>query len=351
MNKEPRLSRTDRIMLAKRLAYLTRAGIPLMESVHMLEADSSANTTAILRSIGADLENGSPLARALARFPRTFSGFEVAIVRMGEASGMLSSNLEYLAEELRKADMLRKKLLGSLAYPAVIAIATLLITGFLTLYLFPRIMPVFLSLRIELPITTRAVIALSSFLMHWGVWLALAFAGMVLALTIGIRRNTGVRMRCASLALATPLIGPLLKSYHLATALRTLGRLLGSGMPLSEAAALTARAVQHPLYQRAYENLESVIARGERISQSLGRTPTLFPAIVVQMIAVGERSGTLSDTLLYLAELYETEVDDRTRILSTLMEPALMILMGIVVGFIAVSIIAPIYGITDHLHA
>jgi type IV pilus assembly protein PilC len=143
----------------------------------------------------------------------------------------------------------------------------------------------------------------------------------------------------------------MLRSYNLANGARTLGLLLKSGVPFSEALAVTAETTKNRLYRDAYSEMREVVVRGEKISVYLASKKKLFPDMMTHMIAVGERSGTLSETLVYLSEMYDAEVDDFTRNLSTLIEPALMIVMGVVVGFIAISIITPIYGITQNLQS
>ena len=345
-----RLPETERLFLIKRLAQLLRASIPLSESISLLKEHSSKKAQAILSLITDDIHQGLSLAHAFRRFPRNFSPFEIQVVHIGESSGTLALSLTYLAEELTKQRTLRRSVLGSLLYPALITSTTFLITGFLMVYLFPRILPVFVSLHIQLPLTTRIMIAVSTFLLTWG-WLVLLLIALgSVGLIAWYRFDAGFRYRFAIVVLYVPLIGTLLRDYHLATSVRMLGILLSHGVPLLEALPLTTNASSHLVYRRAYGELLEHILAGERIAPSLTLTPHLFPPLVVQLIEVGERSGTLAETLLYTASLYESDIQETTRTLSTLIEPALMTVMGLLVGFIAVSIITPIYGITQHLH-
>ena len=345
-----RLSETEKLFFIKRLAQLVHAGIPLLESVTMLSKHAAPRSQNVSREIATDLEQGLSLARALERFPHLFKSFEISVVTIGESSGTLATSLTYLAEELAKRRTLRRSVLGSLLYPALITFATLSITGFLMLYLFPRIMPVFLSLHIPLPLTTRIMIATSSFLLAWGWALGLFFILLVLCAMAWYRTDERFRNAYATGVLRVPLIGTLLRDYHLATSIRTLGILLSHGVSLAEAVPLTARASSHHQYRRAYDAVMERVVAGERIAESLAQHPRLFPLVLIQLVEVGERSGTLAETLLYSAHLYETDIEETTRTLGTLIEPALMIMMGLLVGFIAVSIITPIYGITQHLH-
>jgi type II secretory pathway component PulF len=317
----------------------------------MLEAQSSGPLKHVLEVIGERISEGKELARALETFPKSFSPFAIGVVRIGEVSGTLPYTLRHLAVELERRDVLYRKLAGSLLYPALIAVATISITGFLLMYLFPRIMPIFVSLRIPLPFTTRIVLSLSSFLIHYG-WLVLLF--VLVATGIGLYvypRHAQLRMRTHRFLLLAPVLGTLIRSYENATALRTIALLLSTGTTLDRALALLSETISHPLYRAAYQDLAARVERGGSIREGFSAHPTLFPVLIPQMATVGERTGSLDTSLEELAKLYETELDELSRTLALLVEPALMIVMGFVIGFIAVSIIAPVYGITQHLHA
>ena len=344
------VSETEKLFFIKRLSQLVGSGIPLLESVMMLSTHSTRRTQELGSHVAVSLEQGLSLSRALERFPDVFGNFEISVVRIGEYSGTLATSLAYLAEELARQRTLRRSILGSLLYPGLITIATLCITGFLMLYLFPRIMPVFLSLHVPLPLTTRIMIASTTFLLTWGWLVLLLLVLIVLGAVVWHRKDERFRHGYAACTLRLPLIGTLLRDYHLATSIRMLGVLLSHGVSLMEAVPLTTNASTHHLYRRAYGELMEHVTAGERIALSLARHPYLFPLTLVQLIDVGERSGTLAETLLYSAQLYESDIAETTRTLSTLIEPALMTMMGLLVGFVAISIITPIYGITQHLH-
>ncbi|MDB5189567.1 MAG: ral secretion pathway protein [Parcubacteria group bacterium] len=346
-----RLSMKEHMFLIQRLSFLLGAGIPLHAALSMLrEQGGSARLTRVLEELTSEIANGRALARGMTHFPHVFGEFEINMVRIGESSGTLARNLSCLALELKKRANLRARVVGAFIYPAVIALATLAITGFLMLYLFPRIMPIFLSLHMKLPLTTRVVIALSGFLMHWGIVLLVLAALSVVATSYLLHQSARARALRDKTALRMPVMGALLRQYYLADATRTLGLLLQSGVPITTALSLTADTTRHSVYKSAYQELAHAVERGERISVPAARYPQLFPAVFVQMLAVGETSGTLIETCGYLSELHENDVEEFTKNLSSLVEPALMIVMGLIVGFIAISIISPIYGITQNLH-
>ena len=236
-----------------------------------------------------------------------------------------------------------------MVYPIFITIATLIVTTVLTVYIFPKIMPIFESLHVPLPWSTLALIAVSDYLRHWGLWTLLGLILLGIVYIVLRVYRTDFRYRTDQLLFKLPFAGPIAKSYNLANFCRTMGLMLRSGLQIAVAMEITAETTTNLVYERSFTRIAECIRRGEPMSKQLAREPKLFPPIMTHMIAVGEKTGTLSTTLTYLAEMYEAEVDDQTKNLSSSIEPALMIVMGLLVGLIAVSVITPIYGITQHL--
>ncbi len=346
----PRLSLKDQAHLFKRLAFLTNASVTLTEGLHMLRDQATGASAKILTSLAHDIAGGQSLARACGKFPRAFSPFSLSILTVGEASGTLSQNLGYLASELTKKQALRRKIVSAFVYPTVILTATLAIVSFLVLYLFPKITPIFNSLHVDLPLTTKIVMATSIFLQHWGLVVVGCVALVVVGTFIAVRQSSTLHMWFDRALLRVPLIGRIMRLYNVSNASRTLGVLLHSGLELSLALPILSKTVSNSVYRRHCFELSRTVERGERMSVYLQKHPKYFPEIMCHMVAVGERSGSLPQSLLYLCDLYDAEVEDFTKNLATLLEPALMICMGLLVGFIAVSIITPIYGITQNLH-
>lgn len=349
--REARFSLQDQIFFAKRLSFLMNAGVTTVEGLGILRDQMTSKTKSrLVGQILSDVANGQSLAKSFGKFPKAFGDFMIHIVKIGESSGTLSQNLEYLSEELKKKLVLRRKIVSAFIYPALIVVATFGITAFLMLYLFPKIMPVFVSLHAELPFTTRVVMSASIFFQHWGLYVLVAVALGILGLTTLVGQSASLHLALDHLVLRLPIIGMIVRYYNIANMSRTLGLLLKSGVKLSEALPIISDTTKNLAYKRECLSLADVVNRGERISVHLHKRPYLFPAIFAHMVAVGEKSGTLSKTLSYLSEMYESEVEDFTKNLSTLIEPALMIFMGVLVGFVAVSIITPIYGLTQSLH-
>lgn len=341
----------DQTFFAKRLSFLLRSGVPLLESLMMIrEQTHTKSHITIVDSLISDVSNGQFLSTSLDRSGRLFGTFAINIIRIGETTGILSENLDYLVEELKKKQALRRKVIGAFIYPAIVTLATLGITTFLVVYLFPKIMPVFTSLHVKLPLTTRAVIWISSFLRKDGIFLGAAIVVVFMALLITIQKNVRLQFFIDRQTLRTPIIGTVIQYYNLANSNRTLSLLLRSGVTLSEALQITSDTSGSMVYKKEFQLLMEAVNRGEKLSSHLQKNRILFPDILTQIIGVGEKSGDLQNSLLYLAQYYENEVDDFTKNLSNMVEPILMVCMGILVGFIAISIITPIYGITQNLH-
>jgi type II secretory pathway component PulF len=346
-----RLSIKDQTFFIKRLSFLIKAGIPVTESLHMIREQTSAKRySKILDTIIEDVSNGQFLSSSLSKFKGMFGEFAINIVHVGETSGILSQNLEYLADELKKKQMLRQKVIGAFIYPAVVTLATLGITSFLMIYLFPKITPVFSSLHMTLPISTRIVIFISNSLINYGWYIISVIIILTAAFWIILKKSKIFHYYFDKYVLKIPILGRIMQGYNLANATRTMGLLLKSSITISEALPIVSKTTSNLVYKKEFQSMVLVVNKGERISAYLKKKGNLFPEVLSQIIAVGERSGNLSNSFIYLSELYEGEVDDFTKNLSSMIEPVLMVFMGILVGFIAISIITPIYSITQNLH-
>lgn len=349
---KPRLSAKEQMFLVKRLSFLIHADVGLLESLEMIRAQTrKVSQQKILDSLIKQVSAGISLSASMATFGDMFGEFAMNIIRVGEMSGILAENLEYLADELKKKQNLKRKMIGAFIYPAVVTIATLGITAFLMIYLFPKIMPVFASLHTKLPVSTRMVIAASFDFQHYGLWIVLAILIFIFSYFILRKKVLKFRLLTDQFLLKIPIIGTAVQYYNLANFTRTVGLLLKSGLTLSESLPVATQVTENLAYRREFRQLARIVNRGGSLSEQLRNKRRLFPDIVVQITSVGERSGNLSHSFIYLSQLYEGEMEEFTKNLGTIVEPVLMIVMGVIVGFIAVSIITPIYGITQSLHA
>ena len=349
MNIFLRVPIQEKILFAKNLAVMTKAGMPILDCIRLLTKQTKSKSMAkILGHLTKDIANGQFLSTSLEQFRNIFGDFMINIIRVGEASGILYENLNYLAEELNKKQALRRKVLSALIYPIIIVLATAAITGLLTLYVFPKILPIFKSLRVNLPVSTKILIAVSEFLFAYGLYVAI---GIVIAI-IGVwllTRIKIVRFLIQIFILRLPFVGDVTQNYNIANFCRTLGLLLKSDIKVVEALNITSETLTNLVYRKELKLMAQEIAKGEEISKRLNKNTHLFPAMLSQLVVIGETTGNLSETLLYLSEFYETKVEEATKNLSTILEPLMMLVMGAIVAFIAISIITPIYEVSQGL--
>jgi type IV pilus assembly protein PilC len=344
------MSTHEKELFVKRLSFLLKAGIPILKSLTMIEEQTRSNRQKkIISFLAQDVSSGQSIAVALSRFKNVFGSFIINVVRVGENTGFLHQNLNYLSEELKKRRLLKRKVIGSLLYPMIIAIATIGMTTFLIIFIFPKIMPILKSMNVQLPVTTKILISLSDFMINDGLYFLLGLIIFILT-AIFISKLPRVRFLIDNFVPLTPLVGSIFQNYFLANICRTLGLLLKSNVTLIDALKITAETTSNLVYKKIIEKIAESVLKGENFSNQFKPYHRFFPVLIPQMIAVGEATGSLSGTLLYLAEFYESEVDEMTKNLSNTIEPLLMISMGVIVGFVVISIITPIYGITQNLN-
>lgn len=339
----------EQSLFAKRLSFLIKAGSPIIESLGMLKNYRSKAKIWIFEEIISGVANGQYLSKSMEKFRYIFGDFAINMIRVGESIGALDQNLNYLAEELKKKRELRSKIITSLVYPIFIIFATLGIVLLLLVFVLPKVLPVFTSLKIELPLATRIIIGASAFAIKYGGYILLAGALLAVAFYFLNKKNEKIRYKTHQIILKIPLVGKMTQSYQLTNFCRTFGLLAKSGLAMYEVMTIIAASTPNLVYKKEFEKLAENVSMGRKIHSQLAKNPKLFPEIIIQMIATGEASGNLSETLIYLSEMYENEFDDLTKNLSSALEPVLMITMGLIVGFIAISIITPIYEITQHL--
>jgi len=343
------LSLHDQILFVRRLAILLKAGVPIFESLRMMKKHMSSRSALILvDELTVGVERGQFLHVSLEKHRRHLGDFALNIIRIGEISGMLPENLSYLADELEKKRRLHNKVRGALVYPAIIVVATIGIVIMLTVYIFPKVLPILRGFKGELPFTTRTLIFVSDLLTNQGFLIAGVLLGVAVALAL-LSRIRKVRFFLDWSILKIPILGNLFQYYHIVNFCRTLGLLLKSDVRIMEASLITAETSTNFVYRKSLTELAETVKKGGKMSLYLEGREHLYPPMVSQMITVGEVSGKLSDSLLYLADIYENEIDELTKNLSSTIEPLLMVVMGLIVGFVAISIITPIYQLTQNL--
>ncbi len=345
------ISKIEKISLTKHLAVMIRSGITINESlINLADSSKSANTKKVLLSIGQSINNGSTFNGALDKYPKIFDDFYRGIIKVGEATGRLDSSLTYLSEQLSQEYSLEKKVKGALMYPGLVLTATLGLGAFISLYILPQLVDFFSAFESELPASTVFLLKTAVFMKSYGVIVFSSIFAFIL-LVIFLITLPSVKPIWHRFILRLPLFGNLLKERELSRFSRNLGTLIKSGLPVFEALEITARSQTNLAYRSSIEKLSSSLEKGHNLADTLKNTTSnfLFPRLVADMIAVGEKTGTIDESLLYVSQFYEEDIEETARSLTTILEPAILVVIGLVVAFMALAIISPIYQLTGAL--
>lgn len=337
-----------KVTFAKHMSLMIRAGLPLDEAVRVLSDQAQGRFRRVLRAVLKDIEAGRPLSDAFEEHPSVFSELFTATIRAGESSGTLESSLNDLAEQMTKSYELQRKIRGAMIYPVLVVVAAGGIGVGLSLFVLPRVMQLFESITVELPFATRMLLGFSRFLVDYSLLFFPALAG-ALVLLYQFLRWKPIRPFSHAVLLKLPIFGPMAQQFNLALFARTMGTLLKSGIAIGEAFQVTATTLRNVRYRKALLRVREGTETGAPASAVLEEFPKLFPSVSTRMIAVGERTGKLEETFTYLAVFYEDEVDVMTKNLSTILEPVLLIVIGLSVAFVAIAVISPIYNFIGNI--
>ena len=337
------VSRGDVAQMTRQLSALLRAGLPLLQALQLLaRSQTHSGVIDLLERLHADLENGMTLAAALRRQGAVFGTLYIALIEAGEASGRLDVLLERLAVHLDKSAALARRVRTALFYPAVVLAVALGVLAVIMVVVVPTFETVFASFGADLPWATQQLIALSRWSTQWGpAVLALALAGAVLVQRSWRRRARWVQGLDDAL-LGLPLWGPVLRQAAVALWARTLATLLAAGLPLTEALHWVRGACGHRAYAQATMRVRDQVARGTSLRLAMARE-SLFSPLLQQMAAIGEESGTLEELLQRAADFEETQLDERIAYWSGLLEPATVVLLGLLIGAVVLALYLPIF--------
>jgi type II secretory pathway component PulF len=343
-----RIRMTDRILLVRRLSLYLRAGIPIIEALDLIHDDAHGNQRQFLYIVRNDVRHGASLSYSLRQFPRVYKPFHIQMIAMGETSGTLSDSLRHVAELLTKRAQLSRSLISAFIYPVLIGVGTLLLSGLLIGYVFPKLTPLFRGLHTTLPFTTRVLISISWVLQHKYLEILILSVLTILATRYSFRLRH-VRNIFDQSMFRLPLIGPLTKAYFLAHIFHSLSLLLRSGVRLDASLSLIRKSISNKRYSESLLVVEEKIMTGIKMTETLRTFPDLYPLTAIQLIAAGEMTGTLSESAHSVSELYEEALREHLQTVTILIEPALMLSMGFIVGFVALAIISPMYALTQNL--
>jgi type IV pilus assembly protein PilC len=333
----------DIALFARQLATMLNAGIPMVQSFEIIGVgnDKPAVQKLVL-SIKSDIETGNSLHQALAKHPIYFDDLFVNLVEAGEHAGALETVLEKIATYKEKTEALKKKIKKALFYPAAVLAVAIIVTVILLLFVIPQFESLFKGFGADLPAFTQFVVNMSRWMQSSGWMLLIIVAGVVIGFGYFYKRSRPLRQFIDKLSLQVPVIGPILKKSAIARYARTLATMFGAGVPLVEAMKSVAGATGNIIYQDAVLRMRDEIATGMRMQRAMENTG-LFPNMVVQMIAVGEESGSLDEMASKVADFYEADVDAAVDALSSLLEPMIMVILGVLVGGMVVAMYLPIF--------
>lgn len=341
----------DLVIFTRQLSSMVGAGVPLLRSLHSLEQHSeSPALKTILGTVIEDIEGGSTFGDALAKHPNTFSDVYVNMVRAGETAGILDDILKRLALQQEKNSTIRKKVKSAMTYPIVLLVITVLAFFGLMLFVIPQIGTILKDLGgpdAELPALTQAMLNSSAFILQWWFILLPLLAGAVVMLLRYIKTPTG-KKQFHRFVLRVPAVNAVIRKVIIARFARTFSALAGAGVSIIETMTVTAHALGNATYEESLLAAVDKVKNGQQLSQVL-EEDGLYPAIVCQMLAVGEETGQTDTVLIKVADFYEEEVDAAISSLSSIIEPVMIVIMGGAVGLIAASVMGPIASLSQNI--
>lgn len=342
------ISLKDKVLIARQLATMINAGLPIAQSLKTLEEQvSNKNLKKILEQVASDVEGGSQLSTAFSHFPEIFTPLDITLISSGETSGTLDKALLRLAEQLEKEQSLIRKVRGALIYPAFIVVVVIAVMILMILYVMPQMEGLYSSFNAQLPLLTRIMISISHFLSTFMPIVILLLIALTIYVRYAIKKPAG-RKIWDELKLKIYGLNILLTKMYMVRFARTLSGLVASGVPLLDALSIVSRAVGNVVYEEAIKDAAEKVKSGIALSEPLKESP-LFPPVVSQMIAVGEQTGELDSMLTNLANYFEEEVDVLVKNLSNLIEPIIIVVLGLVIGVLLIAIMMPIYGLGNVL--
>lgn len=343
------ISMHDRIIFARNLGLMVSAGLTLSRALSVIERQTrKKNLIAIVHTIAAQVNQGKSLSESLKSYPKAFSRLFVSMVKAGEESGSLPAALTSVSDQMNRVYLLQKKIRGAMIYPLIIIILMIAISIVMLIYVVPTLTSVFNSLHVDLPWNTLLIVNASTLMKDHSILMPSLIVGLAALLWAAAKSSRGKRVFDAVL-IRLPVIKTIVQESNSARAARTLSSLLGSGVEVIQSLEVTAEVIQNSRFSAVLTQAKERVRKGEALSAVFAEHTKLYPPFVSEMVSIGEETGKLSEILANVATYYEGEVDQKTKDLSTIVEPVLMIIVGCAVGFFALSIIGPIYSLSGSI--
>lgn len=339
----------DKIIFARNLGNMLEAGLSLSRAISVMERQTQGvKLKTTYKGLNDAISSGKSFHEALELYPKIFPPLFIAMVKVGEEGGNLAETLRQVGSQMEKSFMLTKKIKGAMMYPSIIIFVMITIAILMMIYVVPGLTNTFKELKVPLPTSTKVIIAISDFVSsHYIITLG-GFIGTVIGLIFAVKTKIGSRI-FDFVTLRLPVIGTIIKEGNSAQTSRTLSSLLTSGVDLLLAVKITSDVLQNSYYKEVMQRSQGIIEKGEPLSTVFEKETKLYPLFVGEMMSVGEETGRMAPMLAGVANFYENEVEQKTKDLSTIIEPVLMVFIGASVGFFAISMIKPIYSIMNNV--
>lgn len=344
-----RVKTDELVMITRNLGSMLTAGLTVTRALSVIERQSkNPRLKGVIKKIIARINQGDQFNEALKEFPNVFDDLYVAMIRAGEESGNLAESLKTLAIQMERSSNLKKKVKGAMIYPSIVITVMVVIGILMMIYVIPQITGVFKGMNKELPATTQFMIDASDLMVNYTVFVIGGLLAIIFGFIYFLRTKIG-KIISSWVIIRLPVIGALAKETNSARTARTLSSLLNSGVDVIQSIEITEEVLQNVYYKQVLKEARARVEKGTALSETFIERNDLYPILVGEMILVGEETGQISGMLSELAIYYETEVERKTKDLSTIVEPILMVVIGGSVGFFALALIAPIYSISDGL--
>jgi type IV pilus assembly protein PilC len=347
--KYSRLTSMERIIFTDHMAAMIESGTPMMEALETYKEDETRKIESIITEIVSDLQQGQKLSEAMAKFPKQFTPFYVSLISAGELTGRLDETLWYLAAELRREHEFKERIKSAMIYPMLVLTVALIVVTLLVTLVMPKLTELIRSFGTDIPLATKLVFFVSEGLLKYSPLIAVFALGLATAIFFALK-SPKMKVRIDEKILDLPLIGQIQKKYILARMLRILGSSLKYGIPLPDGLINVTDVVGNARYKAAMVRIGKKISRGQTISASMSAEGyDLFPTTVIRSLKGAEKTGTMDAAMLRLSNFYEAEVDRLLKRLTDLIEPAMVIILGVIVGAIAIGVVMPIYQLTGKI--
>ena len=342
------ISDSEKLLFTKHLAVMVKAGLPIDEILETLVEQASTNYFKdVLKQISSDIANGQSLTVSFSKFPKIFDSFYISLIQVGEKSGTLIENLSFLSKQLAKTYNLKKKVQNAMLYPELVLGVTAIIGGGISIFVLPKLADLFSSFQVELPLITRILLWFSNLMKDFGILIFIVIF-LLIGIFLWLIQIPNIRFHWHKFILKIPVFGEILKYGQLSQFTRNLGILLASGVPINTGIKTTSQTVTNDYFKYLLATISKEVEDGGEISDAIKKAE-VFPLLVSRMISVGEKTGKLDEVLTYLSDFYEEEMDNISKNLSTILEPVMLIIIGLVVAFVALAIISPIYQLTGSI--